>query len=61
MNRKVKKSSADSRSVDIDDEYALDFWARELSVTEVRLKAAVLVAGTALPDVKRELTKPKTA
>jgi hypothetical protein len=61
MNRKVKKSGADSRSVDIDDEYALDFWAKELGVTQVRLKAAVLAAGTGVPDVKRELTRPKTA
>jgi hypothetical protein len=60
MIRKVKKSSADNRSVDINDEYALDFWSKELGVTRVRLQAAVRAAGTSVPDVKRELTKPKT-
>jgi hypothetical protein len=59
MNRKVKKTTADNRSVDIDDEYAMDFWAKELNVTQARLKAAVLIAGTGVPDVKRELNRPK--
>jgi hypothetical protein len=61
MNRKIKKSTADNRSVDINDEYAMDFWTKELNVTAAKLKAAVLAAGAGLPDVKRELTRPKTA
>jgi hypothetical protein len=61
MNRKIKKSTADSRSVDINDEYAMDFWTKELGVTPAKLKAAVFAAGTGVPDIKRELTRPKTA
>ena len=34
------KSSDDTRSIDMDDEYAIDFWTRELSVTQTKLKAA---------------------
>jgi hypothetical protein len=61
MNRRLKKSATDSRSVDIDDDYALEFWAQEFCVTQIRLKAAVLAVGTGVPEVKRELARPKTA
>jgi hypothetical protein len=57
MERKIKPSTADTRSIDIEDEYALDFWSREFNVSESKLKAAVLVAGTAVRDIKRELKK----
>lgn len=51
------KSSDDTRSIDMDDEYAIDFWTRELSVTQAKLKAAVEAVGTAVADVRRELKR----
>ena len=57
MNRKIKANTADARTIDIDDAYALEFWAREFNVSQDKVKAAVLAAGTAAPDVKRELKK----
>ena len=57
MSRKIKSSSADERSIDMEDEYAIDFWTRELSVTQAKLKAAVQVVGTSVTDVRRELKK----
>ncbi|OKS88156.1 DUF3606 domain-containing protein [Mucilaginibacter polytrichastri] len=57
MNRKIKVNTPDTRSVDIDDAYALEFWAREFNVSQEKVKAAVLAAGTAALDVKRELKK----
>jgi hypothetical protein len=51
------KSSDDTRTIDMDDEYAIDFWTRELSVTQTKLKAAVEAVGNAVSDVKRELKK----
>jgi len=57
MERKLKLRAEDTRSVDIDDAYTLDFWAREFNVSKDKLKAAVLVAGNSAPDVKRELKK----
>lgn len=60
MIRTVKKIAPDTRWIDIDDAYALEFWARELGVTSDKLKAAVLTAGIEAPNVKRELRKPKT-
>ncbi|GAB3922149.1 DUF3606 domain-containing protein [Mucilaginibacter myungsuensis] len=57
MNRKIKANAPDSRTVDIDDAYALEFWAREFNVSQDKVKAAVIAAGTAAPDVKRQLKK----
>jgi hypothetical protein len=57
MSRKIKASSNDARSIDMEDEYAVDFWTRELSVTETKLKAAVKLVGTSVIDVRRELKK----
>jgi hypothetical protein len=51
------KSSDDTRSIDMDDEYAIDFWTRELSVTQTKLKAAVEAVGTSVADVRRELKR----
>lgn len=57
MSRKIKSSSADERSIDIEDEYAVDFWTHELRVTQAKLKAAVETVGTSVTDVRRELKK----
>jgi hypothetical protein len=57
MERKLKPKGEDTRSVDIEDAYTLDFWAREFNVSKAKLTAAVLAAGSAVPDVKRELKK----
>lgn len=57
MNRKLKPAQQDTRTVDIEDSYALEFWAKEFNVTREKVKAAVSAAGTAAPDVKRELKK----
>lgn len=57
MNRKRKAVVEDTRMVDIEDEYALELWTREFNVSEEKLKAAVMIAGQAVPDVKRQLKK----
>ena len=54
--KRIKKN-VDTRTVDIEDQHALDFWTQELAVTELKLRAAVKVVGTAFPAVKRELKK----
>jgi hypothetical protein len=60
MIRKVKKSNPDTRSVDIDDSYSLEYWTKEFGVSVNKLKAAVLSAGSEAPNVRRELNKPNT-
>jgi len=57
MERRLKPFTPDNRSIDIIDDYALEFWARELNVTYDKLKKAVRTIGTAVPDVVRELKK----
>ena len=57
MERKLKPKGQDTRTVDIEDAYTLDFWAKEFGVSLEKLKAAVLIAGSSAPDVKRELKK----
>jgi hypothetical protein len=57
MDRKQKLKEPDTRTINIDDDYALEFWVRELNVSQKKLIAAVRQAGTAAIDVKRELNK----
>ncbi|WP_158642809.1 DUF3606 domain-containing protein [Mucilaginibacter ginsenosidivorax] len=57
MERKLKPKAEDTRTVDIDDAYTLDFWAKEFGVSKEKLMAAVFAAGTNARDVKRELKK----
>jgi len=57
MERKLKAKAEDTRTVDIDDAYTLDFWAKEFNVSKEKLVAAVLAASNNAPDVKRELKK----
>jgi len=33
MERKIKPSAADTRTLDIEDDYALHFWAQEFNVS----------------------------
>ncbi|MET3980416.1 hypothetical protein ABIB62_003017 [Mucilaginibacter sp. UYP25] len=57
MTKKRIKATADARTVDIEDQHAIDFWTKQLGVTELKLRAAVKVVGNAFPAVKRELKK----
>ena len=57
MERKVKQAAPDTRTIDIQDEYSLEFWAREFNVSRAKLKAAVLLVGDTARDVRREVKK----
>ena len=57
MDRKIKPLPPDTRSVDIEDTYAVAYWAKEFNVSAKQLKEAVRIAGINAPDVKRELKK----
>lgn len=58
MEPKRKHPAADTRTVDISDEYAVDYWIRELNTTQVKLLAAVAKAGNSFEAAKRQLKKP---
>jgi hypothetical protein len=55
MERRIKVKQPDTGSIDIEDYYALEYWARELSVSPKKLKIAVLAVGNSVVDVKRAL------
>lgn len=61
MNRRFRISTLDERSIDIDDEYALEMWCRELNVTTTKLKAAIRAAGTEVDDVRKQLNRPRAS
>ncbi|MBE9584254.1 DUF3606 domain-containing protein [Mucilaginibacter sp. JRF] len=55
-----KRSRPDTRFIDIEDEYALIFWAKELDVSTKKIKNAVLAVGPLVIDVTRRLkVKPE--
>jgi len=57
MERRQKLKVPDNRTIDVGDEYAVNYWMKELGVSERRLKAAVNIAGNSAVEVKRELNK----
>ncbi len=57
METKRKSVAADTRTIDISDEYAVDYWVQELKTTKTKLLAAVAEAGDAFEAVNRQLKK----
>jgi hypothetical protein len=57
MERKLKPKAEDTRTVEIDDAYTLEFWSGEFNVSNRKLKSAVIAVGTNADDVKRALKK----
>jgi hypothetical protein len=57
MENKRKTMSVDSRSVDISDDYAIDYWILELNTTKTKLLAAVAEVGDAIAAVKKQLRR----
>jgi hypothetical protein len=57
MENKKKVPAADTRTVDTDDDYAVEYWIQELSTTKVKLIAAVAEVGDSFEAVKRQLKK----
>jgi hypothetical protein len=57
METKKKGMFVDTRTVDTSDDYAVDYWMRELNTTKSKLLAAVNEVGSAFEAVKRQLKK----
>jgi len=57
MENKRKGLIADTRSVDTNDDYVVDYWIKELNTTKVKLLAAVAAVGDSFEAVKRQLKK----
>jgi len=57
METKSKGPIIDTRSVDINDDYAVDYWTQELNTTKGKLLAAVAEVGDSFEAVKKQLKK----
>lgn len=57
MENKIKQRVQDTRTVDVADDYAIDYWVQELSTTKSKLLAAVAEVGDSFEAVKRHLKK----
>ena len=52
-----QRHGQDRKRIDLDQDYELRYWTRELGVTEQELKQAVRAAGTQIETVRRYLDK----
>lgn len=43
------------RTINVEDPFALRYWARQLRITEVELRAAIAAAGTNIDAVRRHV------
>jgi hypothetical protein len=57
MENKRKTLIEDNRSVDISDDYAIDYWTLELNTTKSKLLAAVAEVGDTFNAVKKQLRR----
>ncbi|MES2377829.1 MAG: DUF3606 domain-containing protein [Bacteroidota bacterium] len=57
MEHKIKERTHDTRTVDVADDYAIEYWTVELNTSKGKLLAAVAEVGDAFEDVKRQLKK----
>jgi len=57
METKRKVPVVDTRTIDMSDDYVVDYWMQELKTTKVKLLAAVAEVGDAFDAVKRHLRK----
>lgn len=57
MEIKKKGIVTDMRSIDTGDDYAVEYWTRELNTTKSKLLAAVAEVGDSFDAVKKQLKK----
>lgn len=57
METKKRAAVQDTRSVDLGDDYAVDYWTKQLNTTKAKLQAAVAEVGDSFEAVKRQLKK----
>ncbi len=57
MENKIKERVPDTRTVDVADDYAIDYWTQELNTTKSKLLAAVAEVGDSFEAIKKHLKK----
>lgn len=51
------RGPADSKKINVNEDYELDYWTKQLGVTREQLRAAVAAAGTEAAKVRAHLGK----
>jgi hypothetical protein len=57
MDDKTKKGSPDSKFINVNEDYEVEYWTKELNINKQELLAAVKAAGTSVAAVKEHLKK----
>jgi hypothetical protein len=57
MDDKTKTGSPDSKFINVNEDYEVAYWTKELGVSTEKLKEAVEAAGTSVSAVKKYLDK----
>jgi len=57
MDDKTKTGSPDSKFINVNEDYEVAYWTKELGISKEKLEAAVKAAGTSVSAVKEYLKK----
>lgn len=57
MDDKTKTGSPDSKFININEDYEVTYWTKELGISKEKLEEAVKAAGTSVSAVKEYLNK----
>ncbi|QEC74732.1 DUF3606 domain-containing protein [Mucilaginibacter ginsenosidivorax] len=57
MEDKSKTGSPDSKFINVNEDYEVEYWTKELGVSKEELKAAVKAGGTSVAAVRKHLSK----
>jgi hypothetical protein len=57
MDDKSKTGSPDSKLINMNEDYEVQYWSKELGVSKEKLQEAVDAAGTSVAAVKEYLQK----
>jgi len=57
MDDKTKTGSPDSKFINVNEDYEVAYWTKELGINKEKLEAAVKAAGTSVSAAKEYLNK----
>jgi hypothetical protein len=57
MDDKTKTGSPDSKLINVNENYEVEYWTKEFGVSKEKLKEAVAAAGTSAAAVREYLGK----
>jgi len=57
MDDKTKTGSPDSKFINVNEDYEVAYWTKELGISKEQLEEAVKAAGTSVSAVKEYLNK----